>query len=61
MKIKYTIDRNSLYNGEYDNAKKIIRGNKNDKISSKSHLAVIYRIAKIMRRRKQNWRETANN
>ena len=61
MRIKYTIDRKSLYNGEYDNAKRMIRGNKNDEITLKTHLHVIYVLAKTIRRKKQNGRETAQN
>ena len=54
MTIKYIIDRKSLYNGEYDNAKvELISGSSDDKIKLKSHLPVIYRIAKILRKRER--------
>lgn len=55
--IKYTIDRKSLYNGEYENANsKILLGNMNDKITLNTHLPIIYRIANI-HRRKENKNE----
>ncbi len=55
--IKYTIDRKSLYNGEYENANsKILSGDIADKITLNTHLPIIYRIANI-HRRKENKNE----
>ena len=52
MTIKYTIDRKSLYNGKYSNAKiEVISGCTDDRITLKSHLSVIYTLARILRRR----------
>lgn len=54
MIIKYTIDRKSLYNGEYENADlKILSGNIDDKITLNTHLPIIYRIANILRRKEK--------
>lgn len=52
MIVRYTIGRKSLYNRDYDNSDvQLIEGNFNEKIKLKTHLSVIYRIIKKMRRR----------
>lgn len=54
MVIKYTIDRKSLYNCEYENINsEIICGDITDEITLNTHLPIIYRIANILRRKEQ--------
>ena len=54
MVIKYTIDRKSLYNCEYENINSdIICGDITDEITLNTHLPIIYRIANILRRKEQ--------
>ena len=55
MIVKYIIDRNSLYNGEFENANmEIVKGSLKDKLELKTHLPVIYRIAKNLKRKEKN-------
>jgi len=52
MVVKYTIDRDSLYDGEFENAhKEIVKGSSKDKLELQTHLPVIYQILKYIRRR----------
>ena len=51
MVVKYTIDRDSLYDGEFENAnEEIVKGSSKDKLELTTHLPVIYRILKIIRK-----------
>lgn len=53
MIVRYTIDRKSLYCGDYENSDvELIDGDFNDKIKFKTHLPIIYRIIKKLRRSK---------
>ena len=52
MIVRYTIDRKDLYNGDYNDSDiQLIDGEFTDKIKLRTHLSVIYRIIKKMRRR----------
>ena len=51
MIVRYTLDRKSLYNGDYDNSEvKLIEGDFSDNIKFKTHLSVIYRIIRKIKR-----------
>lgn len=55
MIVKYTIDRKSLYNADYQNNDvTLLEGNFKDKIKLKTHLSVIYRIIKKIQRSEHN-------
>lgn len=50
---QYTIDRESLYDRKYSNVKvKIIKGSIDEKMKFKTPIPVIYRIIKIIRKKK---------
>lgn len=55
MIIKYTIDRKSLIDCNFDNADiELIQGDFEDEIQFKSHLPIIYGIINKQRRLKNN-------
>ena len=53
MIARYTIDRESLYKGDYSKTKiNLIKGSFDEKIKLKTPIPVIYRILKHIRKRK---------
>lgn len=56
MKAKFIIQRKDLYNGDYDNIDiELLEGKYRGKIELSTHLSIIYRIAKKLRKGAHNY------